>query len=202
MGQGDELRSNNQHYHQEKFMPPLPDHGMDRCGVDKLHLEYLNAFKHLFKYTIHEGLSESKKKIIQRYLKEAGYYSYDACSEDEDPVSHWIGREVKRFLTEAWRHLGFLLQVAAAPPDMCKEMAKGLNSYEEMEMDFDDQYAPTEEEIAQEEKEEPLMLANAARWDRFIALVEASSKPWPFSGGATCISGCETNASRITEYGV
>eukprot|EP00966_Prymnesium_polylepis_P234861 5432272-Prymnesium_polylepis.1 len=26
---------------------------MDRCGVDQLHLVYLNFFKHSFKYTVH-----------------------------------------------------------------------------------------------------------------------------------------------------
>ena len=61
-GGGDELNTNKQHYHQELFMPPLPHHGMDRCGADNLHLIYLNLFKHLFKYTIHEGLPESTRR--------------------------------------------------------------------------------------------------------------------------------------------
>lgn len=34
-------------------------------------------------------------------------------------------------------------------------------------------------QIAQEEEEEPLMLANAARWDRFLDLVVAVQAPWP-----------------------
>ena len=35
---GDEMNSTFQHFHQELFTPPLPHHGMDRCGVDNLHL--------------------------------------------------------------------------------------------------------------------------------------------------------------------
>ena len=44
-------------------MPPLPEHGMERCGVDNLHLIHLNCFKHYFTYTVHEGLPNSKKEI-------------------------------------------------------------------------------------------------------------------------------------------
>ena len=83
--------------------------------MDQLHLVYLNFFKHLFKYTVHESLPTLKKKLVRDYLREAGYYSYDAASDDEDPVKRWIGREVRRFLTEAHLHLPFLLRLAAAP---------------------------------------------------------------------------------------
>ena len=62
---------------------------MDRCGVDNLHLIYLNIFKHLWRYTIHEGLPESKKALIRDYCKTAGFYSYDAAADDtEDPSKH------------------------------------------------------------------------------------------------------------------
>ena len=84
-GDGDELNNNYKHYHQELFMPPLPHHGMDRCGVDNLHLTHLNTFKHLFRYTVHEGLPESKKKLIAAYCKNANFYSYDAASLDVGP---------------------------------------------------------------------------------------------------------------------
>ena len=57
-----------------------------------------------------------KKKIVREYLKNAGFYSYNAAADDEDPTSRWIGREAKRFLAEAHIHLPFLLQLAAAPP--------------------------------------------------------------------------------------
>eukprot|EP00966_Prymnesium_polylepis_P041506 963405-Prymnesium_polylepis.1 len=62
-------------------------------------------FKHLFNYTIHEGLPDSTKKVIVNYLKAAGFNSYDAASVDEDPTAHRIGREVKRFLFEADKHV-------------------------------------------------------------------------------------------------
>jgi len=176
---GDEDNSTQQHYHQELYMPPLPNHGMERCGVDNLHLLYLNLFKHLFRYTIHEGLPDTKKKLVRDYCKAAGYYSYDAASEDEDPVKHWIGREVKRFIEEAHLHLPFLLQLAAAPADCVPEMAAMANADGEQEMEYDDEYAPSPEEIEQEEQEEPLMMRNADRWDRFLCLVRLLQRPWP-----------------------
>ena len=179
MDVGDELNSHSQHYHQELFMPPLTHHGMDRCGVDQLHLVFLNLFKHMFKYTVHEGLPETKKKLIGKYVRDMGFYSYDAASLDDDPCSHWIGREVKRFLNEAHLHLPFLLQIAAAPADVCAEMAATANVDGEMEMAFDDEYAPTAEEIAAEEKLEPLMMLNAQRWDDFLDYVRDMTAEWP-----------------------
>ena len=114
-----------------------------------LHLIYLNVFKHLFNYTIHQPMpGESaglplpahtltrclsccppvarKKKIVRDYLKGCGFYSYDAAEEEEDPVKRWIGREVKRFLSEAEQHLPFLLQISAAPPEVCEEVAAAV----------------------------------------------------------------------------
>jgi hypothetical protein len=160
-------------------------HGMERAGVDQLHLVFLNLFKHLFKYTVHEGLQPSSKKLIANYLKEAGFYSYDAASEDEDPTAHWIGREVKRFLFEADKHVPFLLQIASAPADVCEEMAAHANTAGEQEMEVDDEYEPTEEELEQEAREEPLMMLNADRWDRFLRLVKAIHEPWPQGEGDT-----------------
>jgi len=113
-----------QHYHQLLFMPPMLHFGMEQVGADQLHLLYLNIFKHLYKYTCHEGLPESKKKLARRYLISRNFYSYSADSTDDDPVSHWIGREAKRFICEAHIHLPFLLRVAAAPPDLVAELAR------------------------------------------------------------------------------
>lgn len=45
-------------------------------------------------------------------------------------------------------------------------------------MEPDDEYAPTAEQIEQEEREEPLMIANAGRWDRFLALIHYNQRPW------------------------
>ena len=84
---GDELNSTQQHYHQELFMPPMVWHGMNRCGVDALHLTFLNHFKHLYRYTLHDPLPVTKKVLVSNYMKTAGYYSYDALSLDEDPTS-------------------------------------------------------------------------------------------------------------------
>ena len=79
----------------------------ERVGCDNLHLVYLNFFKHLFKYTCHENFPTSKNKMVRDYLRVQGFYSYDAASDDDDPVKCWIGREVKRFLLEAHIHLPF-----------------------------------------------------------------------------------------------
>ena len=61
--------------------------------------------------------SDSKKKFVRDYIAKQGYYSYNAADETEDPVKRWIGREVKRFLTEAHVHLPVLLRAASAPPE-------------------------------------------------------------------------------------
>ena len=218
------------HQFGELFMYPILHLDFKDIGVDMLHLVYLNAFKHLFKYTVHEPLpgkiarrrthtsglpdhlrvcaccAEAKKKILRDYLKNAGFYSYNAAADDEDPVTKWIGREAKRFLSEAHIHLPFLLQLAAAPPDVCDAAAEdagsvtgaprpclsdlsacshpvacivgGENGMHEMEIDEDDDYAPTEDEIRQEEEEEPTMMQNADAWDDFLAYVALLQSDW------------------------
>lgn len=42
----------------------------------------------------------------------------------------------------------------------------------------DDEYEPTDEEIAAEEEEEPLMMANATAWDHFLEYIALSQEPW------------------------
>ena len=116
---------------------------------------------------------------MRDFCKAAGFYSYDASSDDEDPVKHWIGREVKRFIEKAEEMVPFLLQIASAPAECIPGMAAVLNGEDEMEMEEDDAYAPSADDIAEEEKEEPLMMQNADRWDHFFALVEALSRRWP-----------------------
>jgi hypothetical protein len=46
----------DKHYYQFLYTPPALHIGMERAGVDQLHLLHLNAFKHLFNYTIHQPL--------------------------------------------------------------------------------------------------------------------------------------------------
>ena len=67
--------------------------------------------------------SDAKKKLVRDYIKAAGFYSYDAAADDENPVMRWIGREVKRFLREAHIHLPFLLRLANAPPELAGDFA-------------------------------------------------------------------------------
>lgn len=154
---------------------------MDRCGADNLHLIYLNLFKHLFKYTVHEGLPESKKIMVRDFCKNAGFYSYDTASVDEDPCKHWIGREVKRFIEKAEDMVPFLLQIAALPAECMPEMATAMNGDGEMESDGGGRrvLADMEEDIEREEELEPVMMKNAGRWDHFFVLVESISRPWP-----------------------
>ena len=136
------------HHLQILYMPPGVHNGMDRAGVDALHLIYLNLFKLHFSYMCHDPMpgapqparrsrgaetaerrppdphtADGKKKLVKAYLKKAGFYSYDAAADDkaESPVIRWIGREVKRFLAEAHEHLPFLLRIAACPPEVLDE---------------------------------------------------------------------------------
>ena len=173
------------HWHIELFMGPMPKGlGMRRCGVDNLHLVYLNVFKHLFKYTIHEPLPASKQKLIAHYVREAGFYSYDAADEGDDPVKRWIGREVKRFIHEADQHLPFLLQLASSQIDLTETggqgaAGQGAAGEQPESMDFSgDEFEPTEEEVAAERASEPLVVANAARWDRFLSWVRGIEEVW------------------------
>ena len=171
------------HWAIELFMGPMAKHMggrlMRRCGADQLHLIYLNMFKHLFKYTVHEPLPESKKKIVSEYLSAAGFYSYDAADESDDPVKRWIGREVKRFLHEADQHLPFLLGLSSGQIDVCEETAAATNAAGEEEMDVSgDEFEPTDEEVAAEAERTPLIHLNAERWDRFLSWVRDIEVPW------------------------
>eukprot|EP00965_Chrysotila_dentata_P108007 3567289-Pleurochrysis_carterae.AAC.1 len=167
---------------------------MLHAGVHMLHLFYLNLFKHLSQYSVYTTACQllsrlsvatnyavgTKKKLVRDYLRNAGLYSYDAASvQEENPEKRWIGREVKRLLQEAHLHLPFLLRVAGAPPDMCPDIANHADEQNELAMDIDedDEYAPSAEDLSAEEEEEPLMMANAAHWDRFFAFGKAIQRP-------------------------
>ena len=47
-----------------------------------------------------------------------------------------------------------------------------------MEIEEDDEYAPSAEEIEQEEQEEPLMMSNAEAWDDFLEYVNLLQSDW------------------------
>ena len=67
-----------------------------------------------------------------------------------------------------------------APCPLCDpEIAALAKEQGEQEMDFDADYAPAAADLAQEEREEPLMMQNAERWDHFLSLVRAMQAPWP-----------------------
>ena len=167
------------HWHVEKFMGPMPrGFGMRRCGVDGLHLVYLNMFKHLFKYTIHEPLPDSQKKLVANYLREAGFYSYDAADESDDPVKRWIGREVKRFLHEADQHLPFLLRLAGGQIDLSEESSATLNSAGEEMMNVSGAFAPSDDEVAEEEEQPSLLVETATYWDHFLDWVRDIETTW------------------------
>ena len=168
------------HWHVELLMGPMPKgFGMRRCGADQLHLIYLNMFKHLFKYTIHEPLPESKRRTVSKYVAAAGFYSYDAADDSDDPVKRWIGREVKRFLHEADQHLPILLGLSSGQIDVCEETAAATNSNGEEEMDVSgDEFEPTADEIAAEAAQSTLMNLNADRWDHFLSWVRDIEVPW------------------------
>eukprot|EP00965_Chrysotila_dentata_P124984 4131278-Pleurochrysis_carterae.AAC.1 len=124
----------------------------------------------------------SKEKLVRHYLRNAGFYSYDAASaEEEDSVKRWIEHEVKRFLQEAHMHLSLLLRLASAPPDTCPGMEQHANEEEQLCMadaDEDDEYAPIADELHEREAYEPVMMVNAERRDRFLSFVKEIQRPW------------------------
>lgn len=48
----------------------------------------------------------------------------------------------------------------------------------EMDIDEDDEYAPSAEEIEAEETEEPLLMSNAGAWDDFLEYVGLVHQDW------------------------
>ena len=114
--------------------------------------------------------------MVAEYLIEHGYYSYNALSIDEDPVKQWIGREVKRFLSEAHMHIPFLLRLASAPVE-CHDGAVAETDGD-YDPDSDDDYAPTDADLEKERQEEPTMMEHARMWDNFLNWVREIQAPW------------------------
>lgn len=55
----------NRHYFGELFMAPMIHLDFQNIGADMLHLLYLNAFKHLFNYTVHQPMpGASQRRLI------------------------------------------------------------------------------------------------------------------------------------------
>lgn len=176
----------NKHHNQVLFQPPGVFNGMEHAGVDQLHLVYLNIFKALFNYTIHQSMPLSKQKLVRNYFKAHNFYSYDAAAEGEDPVKRWIGREVKAFIESAQSHLPFLLRMASCPPDILDdEIATCVNNQGEIELDDDDDLEVTEEMLEAEEAEESQMMQHATYWDHFLALVVSIEAPWALGSADT-----------------
>eukprot|EP00965_Chrysotila_dentata_P069158 2285453-Pleurochrysis_carterae.AAC.1 len=181
------------HHHQHLYMASGIVTSMDRAGVDGLHLAFLNAFKHLFNYTVHQGFRDKKKKLVKAYLKKAGFYSYDAAATDENSVMRWIGREVKRnFLAQADVHLPFLLRVAAAPAGLMGDNWEGvINANGKVELEEDEESLCLDDEDdtpadaagrsangGSSAGEEDEILKQASMWHNFLALVRCMQAPW------------------------
>lgn len=80
-------------------------------------------------------MPDSKKKIMRKYVKEAGFHSCDAADDTEDPVKRWIGREIKLFLHEENQHLPFFLGLASESID--GECDDSIAVEEDMDIDDD-----------------------------------------------------------------
>ena len=149
---------------------------------------------------------------MREYVRNAGFYSYNAADETEDPVTRWIGREVKRFLSEAHTHLPFLLRHANAPPDLVETVCNTVNDagslntlpscckvspflltypttthsgHMDIELGDDEELDPIEEELEAETQEEPVMMRDAAYWDDFLELIDIIQEPWASPDGDT-----------------
>eukprot|EP00965_Chrysotila_dentata_P121719 4023803-Pleurochrysis_carterae.AAC.2 len=122
-------------------------------------------------------LPDTKKKLAKAYLRDAGFYSYDAAADDEKPVMRWIGREVLRFLHEADVHVPFLLRIASVLHEVLGELyVNERTGAAEMELEEDDELDVTEEELAAEADEVPQMMEHAGMWENFLAYVEAAER--------------------------
>jgi hypothetical protein len=147
-----------------------------RCGWLAPDLSELLQTSH-FKYTIHEPLSTSQKRLVADYLRGKGFYSYDAADEVDDPVKRWIGREVKRFLHEADLHLPFLLRLACGQIDLSDDGS--LNAAGEEQMDVSGgMFAPSDDEIEEESERPSLIMETSDYWDNFLSSVKEIEQPW------------------------
>ena len=145
---------------------------------------------------------------MREYARNKGFYSYNAADETEDPVKRWIGREVKRFLSEAHTLLSFLLRHANAPPDLVETVCNTVNAegmhlpintypptvklvalvlylyppttagHMDMELGDDEELDPTDAELEAEAEAEPGMMRDAGYWDDFLNLVDIMQEPW------------------------
>eukprot|EP00965_Chrysotila_dentata_P011762 385830-Pleurochrysis_carterae.AAC.2 len=63
---------------------------------------------------------------------------------------------------------------------MCPDTEKFADDNQEMAMDIDedDENAFTDKELREEDDEEPLMMTNASRWDRFLAFAKEIQRSW------------------------
>eukprot|EP00965_Chrysotila_dentata_P235751 6200937-Pleurochrysis_carterae.AAC.1 len=158
---------------------------MDQAGVDGLHLIFLNVFKLLFDYTLHQDFPVKTLKLVKAYLTKVGFYSYDAAADDENRVSRWIGREAKRFLATADIHLPFSLRVATAPAELMAdgwEQAVGVDG--SVHVEADDKLALSGDESddtegSSKKEAEPTTAEHAyCMWDNFLRLVRCTQKEW------------------------
>ena len=86
---------------------------------------------------------------------------------------------MKRFLHEADLHLPFLLRLATGAIDVCAETAEATNAAGEEEMDVsDDEFEPTDAEVAAEASHVPLLSSNSSVWDSFLGWCCSIENPW------------------------
>eukprot|EP00965_Chrysotila_dentata_P171044 5644667-Pleurochrysis_carterae.AAC.1 len=110
---------------------------------------------------------------MNAYLREAGFYSDAAASDDENPGMRWAGREVKSFLREADVLLPFLRRIALVPEEVLGDLVQNdKTGASEMELEENDELVVTEEALAR-------------IWDNFLAYVAAAKQPWASLEGDT-----------------
>eukprot|EP00965_Chrysotila_dentata_P190212 6173739-Pleurochrysis_carterae.AAC.3 len=146
--------------------------------------------------------ADSKRKLVMAaYTKAAHFYSY-AAAEDKNPrIMRWIGRDIKRLINAASKHLPLILCVAAAPPDLfgAWQFKRYLNMHcvaarpnsscgdalrvaatAELELEKDEELQVGNDEAAAKGygQSAPDMMWHARHGDNSLALVEQSQKAW------------------------
>eukprot|EP00965_Chrysotila_dentata_P254767 6211987-Pleurochrysis_carterae.AAC.3 len=68
---GQEKQPWRNHHNEQLYLSPGVISDMEHAGVDGLHLIFLNAFKLLLNYTLHQGFPLKKLKHIKVYTKKS-----------------------------------------------------------------------------------------------------------------------------------
>ena len=167
---------------------------------DGLHLVHLNAFKRFWKWTIYLKLNNEMQLVVEDFLRKAGF-PIKIRSEDPNLANGFIGRDSKKFMAEMEHLLPHLLHVANCPASAGAAATAATHEAQppaddDEDEDIDDEYRPTDDEVAAETNLYPEMMLHAHDWDCFRQLALRAMRPFDPARGDSQ----EYREERALEY--